>query len=87
VGWQKFALATGSLACANVGTVGPALGPSVLRSESGASINGTRGAERLLMHSGMPAPVPHGLVERLADVDADVGIEKITRRRHSPLRR
>jgi hypothetical protein len=30
------------------------------------SVNGTCGVDRLLMRSGEPEPVPHGLVEQLA---------------------
>jgi len=40
------------------------------------SINGTYGVDRLLMRSGIPTPVPHGLVERLAaavNADGSVG--------------
>lgn len=41
------------------------------------SVNGTYGVERLLMRASEPEPVPHGLVEQLADAAEGDGVARL----------
>jgi len=49
-----------------------------LRRDRWRSVNGTYGADRLLMRAGEPEPVPHGLVEQLLGASEADGVVRFS---------